>query len=289
MKILQVTMQFGRSYTQGTERYVATLSDTLRARGHEVQVLAGDPLRLGPKQKLGEPVAGENCLLYYPTRGWMTVLGLRPGRLAARLREHRPDIVHLNTPAHIGVGMMIACNRLGIPCVVTVHDYWWVCPKGTLLRPDGALCDGTPGWATCVRCMAGDHPRGWVRKLAAVPVLSAWLLMKLFSARAMCRGMTMADGWRWMWRRWFLIRQLDLADFAIFPSKAMAMGVASRLSHRRWKVIPNGLPAEWFENPRPPATAVKPPEELTIGYAGALAPHKAPHLLLEAVRLLGWR
>lgn len=40
---------------------------------------------------------------------------------------------------------------------------------------------------------------------------------------------------------------------------------------------------------RAPRGSGTPPEALTIGYAGALLPHKGPHLLLEAVRRLGWR
>jgi glycosyltransferase involved in cell wall biosynthesis len=194
----------------------------------------------------------------------------------------------VNTPAHIGVGIMPACQRLGIPCVVTTHDYWWVCPKGTLLQPGGEVCDGTPGWATCVRCLAGDHARGWVRRLARVPLASSPLLLAMYSARAAGRGMSPADMIRWTRRRPLLAGQLDAASSVIFPSKAIAQVIVPYLGHQRWGIIPNGLVKAWFENPRPPADGVKEPADLTIGFAGSLAPHKAPHLLLDAVRLLGW-
>jgi len=289
MKILFVTMQFGRSYTQGTERYVATLGEALRQRGHEVSALAGDPEQLGPVMSLGDMVDAEQQILYHPTRGWMTVLGLSPRRLADWLEHHRPDVVHLNTPAHIGAGIILACRRLGIPCVVTVHDYWWICPKGILLRPDGSVCDGTVGWATCVNCMAADHSKSWVRSLSRLPTILSPVTLSLFFARAATRGMSPADMLRWLDRRTVLIGCLDEADHVIFPSKTIAQTIASRLSQRRWQIIPNGLDKEWFANPNPPLTSPKEPEDLTIGFAGALSPHKAPHLLLEAVRQLGWR
>jgi len=288
MKILFVTMQFGRSYAQGTERYVATLGQCLRQRGHEVSVLAGVPDHLGPAMPLGETVDPERQILAYPTRGWMAVVGLSPRRLAAWLARHRPDVVHLNTPAHIGVGAIVACRRLGIPCVVTVHDYWWVCPKGILLGPEGGVCDGTVCWPTCVRCIAGDHRRPWVRRLSHLPRLLSPFTLTLYFARAATRGTSPADMLRWLQRRAVLIRCLDAADRVIFPSKAIAQVMASWLSHRRWQVIPNGLAQGWFKDPKPPPTQPQKPEELTIGFAGALAPHKAPHLLLEAVRHLGW-
>lgn len=288
MKILMVTMQYGGPYTQGTERYVTTLGEELRKRGHEVIVLAGDPLGVRPAMRLGEAIPGEPGLFSYPTRGWMSVLGLPPREVAEVVSRFRPDVVHLNTPAHIGVGMIGACRKLGIPCVVTVHDHWWVCPKGTLLRPDGVICDGTPGWSTCIRCVAGEHSRRWVRRAASIGNLASPLLMKLYGLRAMPRGMSIPDLWRWMYRRRYLCGQLDRTDFIVFPSKSIAEIVALRLSHRRWQIIPNGLTSAWFENPRATPTAPQPPESLTLGFSGALAEHKAPHLLLEAVRALGW-
>lgn len=289
MKILLVNMQFGRSYTQGTERYLATLGDCLRKRGHDISVLAGDPLGHGVPVPLGTLVDEEHRIHAYPTRGWMTVMGYSPGRVADWLRRHRPEIVHLNTPAHIGAGVMDACKRVGIPCVVTVHDFWWLCPKSTLLRPDQALCDATPGAMGCIRCLAAEHHRPWVRRLTRLPLVFSPATLAFYLARAARRRMSPADMLRWLNRRSVLTRCLDAAAHVVFPSRAIALAFASRLSHRRWRHIPNGLEARWFDNPKPAPEAPKPPEGLTVGYAGAMAPHKAPHLLLEAVRHLGWR
>jgi glycosyltransferase involved in cell wall biosynthesis len=119
-------------------------------------------------------------------------------------------------------------------------------------------------------------------------VLASPLLMKMYGLRAMLRGMSIPDLWRWMYRRKYLIGHLDQADYVVFPSKAIAEIVASRLSHRRWRVVPNGLTPVWFENPRATRSAASEPASLTLGFSGSLAEHKAPHLLLEAVRLLGW-
>ncbi len=300
MRILFVTMQLGRSYAGGTERYVTTLGDALRERGHEVSCLAGDPLHLGRPRPFGELVEAERGLHAYPTRGWMTVMGLPPRRIEPWLAQHRPDLVHVNNPAHVGVGVMAACRRLDIPIVVTVHDYWWICPKATLMRSDDRPCDGTPGWAECIQCIAAEHHRASVRALAWVPRplrsrdggptlrVTAPLALGVYLARAATRGMSLSDMARWPRRRRFLLDLLDHVEHVIFPSRAMADVVAPRLAHDRWQVIPNGLEPRWFASPREPSGGPLPPESLTVGFAGSLAPHKAPHLVLEAVRRLGW-
>ena len=103
--------------------------------------------------------------------------------------------------------------------------------------------------------------------------------------------MSPGDVPRWVRRRTLLTQHLDAADHVIFPSRATRDVIGSRLSHDRWRIVPYGLPSTWFEHPRIHRTAQTPrtpPEDFRIGFAGALLPHKGPHLLLEAVKRLGW-
>lgn len=307
MRILFVTMQYGRSYLQGTERYLATLGRCLRARGHEVGFLAGDPLGLDRRSReqnrdregagsgfrvrgsgVGEVVDSDESIFAYPTRGWMAVHGVGGRRLEAWLTAWRPDIVHVANPAHVGVGAATACRRLGIPLVVTTMDFWWVCPKATLLRPDGRVCAGCRGWAECIRCLAGSHRKAWARSLAKLPPGMAGVILAAFYAKAAARGMSPRDLGRWTRRNVILSNVLARADEVIFPSRATWEAIRPRFAHDRCRIIPYGLSSEWFALPRTRAEVAKPPEELVIGYAGALMPHKGPHLLLEAVRRLGW-
>lgn len=288
MRILMVTMQLGPGYSQGTERYVDTLTAHLRDRGHTVTQLAGDPLGHFPPATLGQPRPGREGLYAYPTCGWMSLLGQDPQRLADWLKDHRPDLVHLNTPAHIGAGVIDACRQLGMPCVVTVHDYWWVCPKGTLLTDRGTVCDATPPWRACLACMAGSHERAWVRALALGPGLRGTLLPLLYFARAAARGMPRTEMTRWFRRREVLLDRLRAASHVIFPSKSIATVLEPSLGQTPSTVIPNGLDASWFAPPRSRPPTCRPPHDLVIGFGGALEPHKAPHLLLEALHQLGW-
>jgi glycosyltransferase involved in cell wall biosynthesis len=287
VKIALVTMQLGPRYRHGTERYVATLGSALRARGHRVLALAGDPLGNG-RLPFATPRDGEADLLAHPSQGWMTVRGRGLRGIGAWLARERPDLVHLVNPAQIGVGTALESRRLGIPVVVTAVDFWWICPRATLLHRGESICDGSPGWRECLRCVAADHPRTPLRRLGGLPDALAPLALALFGAGALARRTAPSDVWRWTGRRELLRQLLDGLDQLIFPSAAMRDALAPRLAHARWSVISYGLEPEWFERPCAPGARRKTPEELTLGYAGSLQAHKGADLLLEAVRQLGW-
>lgn len=288
MKIALVTMQLGPAYHHGTERYVESLGASLSARGHAVVLLAGDP-RGDARRAFGAP--REANLVHHPTGGWMTVEG---PTAAARewLTRERPDVVHLANPAHVGVAVGSAAMDLGIPVVVTAMDFWWVCPRATLLRDGERACDGSPGWRDCLRCVSRDHARRSRRALALLPTRLAEVSLAVYAAAAIGRGASLADVSLWKRRRDHLMRFLERVDEIVFPSPATRDAIEPHLSHARWQLVPYGLAPSWFEAPRARRacdTNAPPPAALTIGYAGSLLPHKAPHLLLRAVRQLGWR
>ncbi len=67
----------------------------------------------------------------------------RPSRseLRARLREARPNIVHVhNTFAMISPSIYGVCRAEGVPVVQTLHNFRFFCPGGTFLRA-GKPCE----------------------------------------------------------------------------------------------------------------------------------------------------
>jgi len=289
MRILFYTMQLGPRYHHGSERYVETLGGALTAAGHEVSYLAGDPLERASRSELGEPVAWTARLHAYPTSDWSAVEGLPAAAASPWLADLAPDIVHVANPAHVGVGLLRACRELGIPLVVTTMDFWWICPRATLLRRGQEICSGEPGWLECVRCTASDHPQKLLRAIARLPACFSPLTLALMSASGLRRGHRVADALRWPRRRSLLLEHLSKASQVIFPSTALQRSLAPRLAEDRWSLIPYGLAEPWFEEPKKPLERPRAPETLRVGFAGSLLPHKGAHLLLEAVGLLGWR
>jgi glycosyltransferase involved in cell wall biosynthesis len=73
------------------------------------------------------------------------------------LSAEQPDLVHLISGYLLGIAPLRAAEDLGIPRVVTLTDFWFLCPTIQLLRADGELCWG-PEPAECTYCSL----RSWV-------------------------------------------------------------------------------------------------------------------------------
>ncbi|HCE16416.1 MAG TPA: hypothetical protein DEQ80_01015 [Anaerolinea thermolimosa] len=55
--------------------------------------------------------------------------------------DHRPDIVHVHDSFPlISPSIYDACAQLGVPTILTLHDYRLLCPRSTFYR-DGAPCE----------------------------------------------------------------------------------------------------------------------------------------------------
>ncbi|RMF77322.1 MAG: glycosyltransferase [Planctomycetota bacterium] len=291
MRILFATMQYGRGYTQGTERYLSILTNGLREAGCETTILGGDPDGRGEQTELGAVVSRSPRVLHYPSGGWMAVRGLPAEQVLPLLKQLRPDVLHVANPAHIGLGIVEAGQRLRIPVVATVMDYWWVCPKQTLRHFQRGVCDAKVGYRECVRCIADERDESLRRKLANLPVLGAAVLPTVYFARWRSRGVPADEIDRWRNRQTWIAHAMRAADAVICPSRTAREIVAARFDGPRIVSIPYGLEPHWFASraDRSRSSGPMDPANLTIGYAGALAPHKGVHLILDAVGRLRWK
>jgi glycosyltransferase involved in cell wall biosynthesis len=75
------------------------------------------------------------------------------------LDEFRPDVVHHQEIAGLPSSLLEVADRLGVPSVVTLQDYYWVCPTFKLMCADGTSCAGHATGAECRPCSAAE-PRG---------------------------------------------------------------------------------------------------------------------------------
>jgi glycosyltransferase involved in cell wall biosynthesis len=70
------------------------------------------------------------------------------------LDEAQPDLVHFQHLMLLSYRLIAEVRRRGLPCLLTLHDYWFLCANSQLIWPDGQICQGKAWGMNCVRCGA---------------------------------------------------------------------------------------------------------------------------------------
>lgn len=170
----------------GVQRHVLDLRGWLRDAGEDVSLLT---VSVGTE---GRGVADH---VAYGTERMAPQLALQlvnpsaVARVREAVRTFRPDVVHVHMfELHLSPAIFFALRS--VPTVLTVHWYKPICPLGTKLLPDDALCSVPPGlvcWRSgCVSLPAWlrDRPRyaligSALRRVDRVVACSAWMQAQL--------------------------------------------------------------------------------------------------------------
>ena len=146
MRILLVNSHGADPTYGGAERYVRDLAAGLVDRGATVHVLSA--FRQRGEAEVETQVLHRHDWRESRLRRLENHVGdvvAAPGpRLAAVVRNTSPDLIHTNNLPGIGTGIWEVARRAGIPVVHTLHDYYLLCPRTTLTRPDGSPCRPHP-------------------------------------------------------------------------------------------------------------------------------------------------
>lgn len=176
VRVCYLVHRFLPEHAAGTEVYTDGLARRAIEAGHEVQVLAHQEARPG------ETTTASYRYGPVPVRVLRANLGdernvaraeydapRRADWVRAALTAWAPDVVHVTHALQFGFGALAVASDLGLPLVVTLADYWFLCPRSTLLRPDNSVCDGPSDPDACVVCMRDLHGlagrRGEVRAI----------------------------------------------------------------------------------------------------------------------------
>lgn len=57
------------------------------------------------------------------------------------LKMERPDIVHIHNYGPMSIGVINVAKRFGCKVIQTVHGYYFECPKGSLYKRSGEVCN----------------------------------------------------------------------------------------------------------------------------------------------------
>jgi glycosyltransferase involved in cell wall biosynthesis len=291
MKICIATHHFPPKYYAGAELYAYLLARHLIESGNEVEVVTIESIEDGRL----EPACVTDVYngIKVHRLSYNHHLAERPFQLLYRnpylgkwfrkyLHEFRPDLMHVNSGYLLGGTVIEEAKSLGIYTALTLHEYWFVCPINSLLRPNGHVCDKPVQPAQCKWCMLTKKRRYRIidEKLngkvgdAYVRVASSAAFQETVSQDADIRDIR--D------RREYLSHVFNLVDLVISPSKFLIEKMESYgFDHPNMIQLPYGL-----ENiPDNPTQREVNPDKLTLGYRGRISPEKGIDILIRAMKM----
>lgn len=262
MRILHILHQYLPEKVGGTEYYTRGLAQEQVKLGHSVAIFCP---AVG---QYVQPTVEEGIRVYRatvgersPTAVFRHSFGQRAiaETFSAVLRQERPDIVHIQHLMGLPFQVVNQITAVGIPYVVTLHDYWHLCANAQLLTNyNQTVCAGPNWWLNCAHCAIAraGHPNA----LPLIPAIAPLLAYRHTQTRQL---LTQASA---IIAPAEFVRQVHLS-MGLPPEKIQVVvhGIE----------IPTHMPARTF-----------PHAGLRLAYIGGLAWQKGIHVLIEAVNQL---
>jgi len=67
--------------------------------------------------------------------------------------EQKPDIMHINEIIGFSSNIINIAKKYKIKVIVTVHEYWWLCPKRVMVDFNRNICSGPENLDKCAYCI----------------------------------------------------------------------------------------------------------------------------------------
>ncbi len=301
LSVLFVVHGFPPDTWAGTEIYTQNLATELERRGHRCTILARVPATDGENSPPDFDVAESEFQ------------GLRVLRMTHRLdheslresyhqpraeaafrrvlERERPDIVHFQHLIHTSAGLVEVARELGLPTIVHCHDYWALCARVQLIRPDGVRCSQNMG-SGCFLCVKEkESAYAHIPGLRRLDRVAGGLLEGV--ARGLRRGRALGERSARRWdgysdmraRHDFVVGAYAAADLRISPSRFLrAKHVESAgFDPHTFLFSDNGMRTDHV---RALDKAPDPEVRVRFGFVGSLVWYKGGEVMMRAMQLL---
>jgi glycosyltransferase involved in cell wall biosynthesis len=260
MRVLLISQHFPPDSYGGVEAYVERVAGELTRAGHAVTILVRRLMLAGPEDLSASREELPVGIVLYRIFGG----GFTSDRFLVHhekleqifmmvLAAANPDVVHFNHLRSLSPRFIDMARRMGLPVVVSLHDFYFACAQVHLQKRSGQLCAG-PDWGReCARCcFPGDNGAGPLR----------WGLRALYFRRLLQSAQRVVAGSRYV-----------ASFFERFSSKPGEVCV-----------IPNGVDVEPVNSDSSPSTTPAERGMLRLAYCGTVLPLKGPHVILDALQ-----
>jgi glycosyltransferase involved in cell wall biosynthesis len=182
LNILYLVHQFFPDAYTGTEKFVLNMAKAMLRNGHRVKVATYSRRDLETYPSAHGEIAHQEYdyegvpVLAYRHRQLDPAQSFDIGNpdLAAFAEkvivQEKPDLIHIGHPMR-AMEFMQAGLRLGVPYIITLTDFWFICPKGIMLHTSRNLCAGPEQGAACL--LHCQIPGAQQRFASHIPLLQA--------------------------------------------------------------------------------------------------------------------
>lgn len=263
----------------GVQSHMRDLARELRSRGHRVHALCLD-MREGREPFTHETESIEGVPVrrvayrYHDHRALADLVRNDDMQRAARAwAEETPlDVVHVHHLTGFGMSVLASLRELGLPVVMTLHDYWPLCPRGQMLQTSGVVSQ-TADPETCAGCLRETWPH-------LMPSADG-------EKRGPDGGEVSSDAEAARLRTEYALRALGEAHKLFTPSEASrAVYVRAGIPEERIEVVENGIDVDELAMAVRRLRAVRegeaPIDEVRLGILGTVLPSKGALELAKA-------
>ncbi len=287
--ILLITHFFPPEHRAGTEQYTLGLAKSLQSMGHNITVICaegwdvGDDYWNGVSTEIYEGVPLHRVHLNWSKAGDPNKVLYDSSTVEKWLDDFLAnediDVVHVTSAHSLGVGILRSVKRAGIPLVLTLTDFWFLCPTIQLLRHDNELCDGITTPEQCMSCLMRKSNLFWrLKKLSLPEKVNA----RIWGSLAHLPPVTHQRGFRGSMmdvddRKAVMQKVFSLPDVIISPSRTVR-DIHAKSFSKAVLVSNHGHDLSWLENYPGKSKS----EIIRFGYLGQIRRIKGVHLLVDA-------
>jgi glycosyltransferase involved in cell wall biosynthesis len=300
MRILQVTNGFPPTNSAGVEQYTCQLSRGLSTR-HDVRIFCREGSQ--PHQDYdiidnvydGLPV--RRVINEFRRAQQVRDFYVNPQIEAIfreTLAEWPPDLIHFQHCIGLSASLLDAALDSGIPHLLTIHDYWFICSQVQLRHRRGHICPGPVANPDCYDCQVpaggwlgafrGTRFYGFLRMALGEKAKRRLLGLVARVTPRVTKPLPSTELSPYVERDRYMLGRLARLPLILTPSKFVRdVYIRHGVPADRIRALGLGLDmSPWKDSVLEPAEAAG----LRVAYFGTLLQHKGVHVLVEAFRRL---
>lgn len=268
MHILKIIHGYPPNYNAGSEVYSQSICNEL-SKHHKVSVFTREENPYSACFSIREQKINDNLTLY-SVNNPQGKDGYRHKQMddnfAELVKKLNPDIAHIGHVNHLSIGLIDELNKLKIPIVYTLHDFWLMCPRGQFLtRSIGnannfELCEKQEDKKCATDCYKVYFSGREENQTSETENWSSWLHNRMIETKA-------------------IIKKVDLF---IAPSNYLLNRFINDFDLPENKIIylDYGFPTEYLTQTEKSIEKTN----YTFGYIGTHIPAKGVNILIEAFK-----